>query len=288
MTEKAEYVKINMAIYKVNILDCIVLNTERREAVTEERREKIRVLLSEKPFVSLAELCSMFPTVSDMTIRRDIEYFEKIGAAIKVRGGARSVKFIGDTTEESIASRMNSRIEEKTKIAKAASAYLEPGRSIFVDSGSTVGRLAHFLPAERLTFTTSSPSIALELCKTGVHVVNIVGGRVDRDNFSVSGMYAMKFISDMNIDVAFLCPSGLSLSGSFTCGNYSECELKSTVAEKARLVVMLMDKTKIDKMLPFTFCSMKNVDVLVTDGVLPAELETQARMAGTKVINVSL
>ena len=256
--------------------------------MTEERREKIRVLLSEKPFVSLAELCGMFPNVSDMTIRRDIEYFEKTGAAIKVRGGARSVKFIGDTTEESIASRMNSRIEEKTKIAKAASAFLEPGRSIFVDSGSTVGRLSHFLPSERLTFTTTSPSIALELCKTGVHVVNIVGGRVDRDNFSVSGMYAMKFISDMNIDIAFLCPSGLSVTGSFTCGNYSECELKSTVAKKARLVVMLMDKTKIDKMLPFTFCNMEDVDVLVTDGALPGELERKAKESGTRIIDVSL
>lgn len=255
--------------------------------MTEERREKIRVLLSEKPFVSLAELCEMFPSVSDMTIRRDIEYFEKIGAAIKVRGGARSVKFIGDTTEESIASRMNSRVEEKTKIAKAASVYLEPGRSIFVDSGSTVGKLSRFLPSERLTFTTTSPSIALELSKSGVHVVNIVGGRVDRDSFSVSGMYAMKFISDMNIDVAFLCPSGLSLSGSFTCGNYSECELKSTVAGKARLVVMLMDRTKTDKILPFTFCSMSEVDVLVTDAPLPAELMELAVAGNTKVIDVS-
>ncbi|MBE6562491.1 MAG: DeoR/GlpR transcriptional regulator [Ruminococcaceae bacterium] len=282
-----KYVKINIRIYKVNILYNIVLNAERSGVMTEERREKIRVLLSEKPFVSLAELCSMFPSVSDMTIRRDIEYFEKIGAAIKVRGGARSVKFIGDTTEESIASRMNSRVEEKTKIAKAAARYLEPGRSIFVDSGSTVGRLSYFLPSERLTFTTTSPSIALELCKTGVHVVNIVGGRVDRDNFSVSGMYAMKFISDMNIDVAFLCPSGLSLSGSFTCGNYSECELKSTVAKKARLVVMLMDKTKVDKMLPFTFCGMEDVDVLVTDGKLPEELERKAKESGTRIIDVS-
>lgn len=254
--------------------------------MTEERREKIRVLLSEKPFVSLAELCEMFPNVSDMTIRRDIEYFEKTGAAIKVRGGARSVKFIGDITEESIASRMSSRVEEKTKIAKAASRYLESGRSIFIDSGSTVGKLSHFLPAERLTFTTTSPSIALELCKTGTHVVNIVGGRVDRDNFSVSGMYAMKFISDMNIDVAFLCPSGLSMSGSFTCGNYSECELKSTVAKKARLVVMLMDKTKTDKMLPFTFCSMEDVDVLITDGELPLELEKLANQSGTKIVSV--
>ena len=50
-----------------------------------ERREKIRTLLAEKPFVSIKELESMFPNVSGMTIRRDIEYFEQAGDAIKVR-----------------------------------------------------------------------------------------------------------------------------------------------------------------------------------------------------------
>ena len=59
------------------------------------------------------------------------------------------------------------------------------------------------------------------------------------------------------------------------------------MAKKARLVVMLMDKTKIDKMLPFTFCNMEDVDVLVTDGALPEELERKAKESGTKIIDVS-
>lgn len=253
--------------------------------MTEERREKIGILLSEKNFVSLAELCEMFPEVSDMTLRRDIEYFERTGAAIKVRGGARSVKFIGDATEESISSRMKLRTEEKTRIAKAAAAYLEAGRSIFVDSGSTVERLAKFLPPEKLNITTTSPTVAVELCRAGA-AVNIVGGRVDRDSFSVSGMHALKFIAEMNIDIAFLSPSGMSLDGNFTCGNYSECNIKSEVAKKARLVIMLMDASKTDKVLPFTFCTMKDVNVLICDGELPEETRREIERCGTKFINV--
>ena len=255
--------------------------------MTEVRREKIKQLLSEKPFVSLAELCEMFPEVSDMTLRRDIEFFEKNGAAIKVRGGARSVKFIGDTTEDTITSRLNVHIEEKTKIGRAAAQYLEAGRSIFFDAGSTVECTARFVPQERMTFTTTSPSVALELCRSGIHVVNIAGGRVDRDNLSVSGMYAMKFIEDMNIDIAFLSPSGMSLDGAFTCGNYSDCEIKKTVADKARVVVMLMDRTKIDKTLPFTFCSMKDVDILVTDGPVPEEVAKIAEASGCRIVDAT-
>lgn len=252
--------------------------------MTGERREKIRILLSERPFVSLSELCEMFPDVSDMTLRRDIEFFERTGAAIKVRGGARSVKFIGGISEGKVSERINLKTEEKSAIARAAAQLLEPGRSIFLDSGSTVGRLATYVPDEKMTFTTTSPQAALELCRKGGHVVNIVGGTVDRDNFSVSGMYAMKFISELNIDVAFLSPSGMSLGGTFTCGNYSESELKGTVAKMARLVVMLMDVSKIDKILPFTFCKMEDVDILICDGELPDETKLVIEKTGTKVI----
>ncbi len=252
--------------------------------MTEERREKIRVLLSEKPYVSLAELCEMFPDLSDMTLRRDIEYFDRIGVAVKVRGGARSVKFIGDTTEAPIDNRMNTLVEEKTRIAAAASVYLEHGHSVFLDSGSTVEKIVDFAPQTKMTFITASPQIAIDLCRAGPHAVNIVGGRMDRDSLSVSGMHAMKYLEDVNLDIAFLSPSGFSLSGGFTCGNYSECELKSTVAKKARFVVMLMDRTKIDRVLPFTFCKLDDVDVLVTDGELPEQIVKAADESGAKIV----
>ena len=67
------------------------------------RRAIIKELLTEKPFISLRELESRFPDVSSMTLRRDIEYFEKQGDAIKVRGGARSMKFITTSMEDSFA-----------------------------------------------------------------------------------------------------------------------------------------------------------------------------------------
>ncbi len=252
--------------------------------MTEERREKIRVLLSEKPYVSLAELCEMFPDLSDMTLRRDIEYFDRIGVAVKVRGGARSVKFIGDTTEAPIANRLSTLIEEKTRIAKAAAPYLENGHSVFLDSGSTVEKIVAYAPQTKMSFITASPTIAMALCRQGPHSVNIVGGRIDRDSLSVSGMHAMRYVADVNIDIAFLSPSGFSLSGGFTCGNYSECELKALVADKARFVVMLMDKSKIDRVLPFTFCKLEDVDVIVTDAELPGEIKEAAERAGTKIV----
>ena len=43
----------------------------------ENRRKRIKELLSEKPFVSLSELEAMFPDVTSMTLRRDINLLEE-------------------------------------------------------------------------------------------------------------------------------------------------------------------------------------------------------------------
>ena len=83
-----------------------------------QRRAIIKELLTEKPFISLKELEESFPDVSSVTLRRDIEYFEKQGDAIKVRGGARSMKFITTSMEDSFHQRMNENMTAKERIAK--------------------------------------------------------------------------------------------------------------------------------------------------------------------------
>ena len=252
-----------------------------------ERREQIRALLQTRPFISIKELEQLFPDVSGMTLRRDIEYFESTHEAIKVRGGARSMKFITTQTDGSIATRMNENVRSKDSIAQRAAEFLETGRSIFIDSGSTLQHIVQYVPNDRYMFTTTDPAAALELCKIGQPTVNIVGGRLDRDNQTITGAQATRFLSDINIDIALLCPSGLSSRSGFTVGNYSECELKRVVVEKARLVVVLMDASKIDRSLPYTFATFETAHVLITNSPLPPDLEKQAQQNNVQVIDVT-
>ena len=82
------------------------------------RRELVREIILSKPFTSLKELEELFPNVSSMTLRRDIEYCEAQGDAVKVRGGAKSMKFITTSMEDPIYNRMNSNVSVKKRIAK--------------------------------------------------------------------------------------------------------------------------------------------------------------------------
>ena len=85
----------------------------------ENRRKRIRDLLAEKPFVSLSELENMFPDVTSMTLRRDINLLEEKGELIKVRGGAKSMKFIKTSMEDEFGKRLFENPEGKSKIAEA-------------------------------------------------------------------------------------------------------------------------------------------------------------------------
>ena len=248
------------------------------------RREIIRELLVRQPFVSYAELSARFPTLSTMTLRRDIEYFEQQGECIKVRGGARSMKFITTSMEEAFQLRLRANAAAKDAIAQRAADMILPGKSVFLDSGTTALRVAAAIRDERIQITTSGPNVAMELLKKHLPVVNIVGGMINRDNISVSGTQATHFMEDINIDIAFLTPSGLSAAEGFTCGNYSECEFKQQIIRRARKTVLIMDGSKIGKSLPYAFARMEDADAVIMSGVLPPEIGALAKEARTEII----
>jgi DeoR/GlpR family transcriptional regulator of sugar metabolism len=219
-----------------------------------------------------------------MTLRRDIEYFEEKGDVIKVRGGARAMHFITLTLEDTYYKRSLEASHDKERIASAAIRYIETGRSIFFDSGTTVMQLVPKLPDEKLTISTSDPNIALALVKKEHAVVNVIGGSLNRSNLSLSGQMALQFVESTNIDIAFLSPSGFSLECGFTSGNYNESLLKKAIVEKARLVVMLLTSSKIRKAMPHTFAALSDIQVFITDTDPGEEITKACEEAGVELI----
>ena len=249
----------------------------------QKRRELLQKHLHSRPFTSYTELQQLFPEVSGMTLRRDIDYFESIGEVIKVRSGARSMKYITTSFEQPFSHRASQNIRSKRRIARFAASLIESGRSVFIDSGTTALELASFLPDERLNVTTTSPSVALSLIDHRKCMVHLVGGLLHPESLSVSGLSAISYINDINIDIAVLTPSGFSLKDGFTCGNYGECELKRLIVSKARHVVMLADIGKLDRSLPYTFCELEKVHDLIVDAPLPDDFTETAAQKDIKL-----
>ncbi len=250
----------------------------------QERIAQIKQYIQEKGEVKLTELEALLPGVSSMTLRRDLQKLEEMGVAVRTKGGAKSISHLSRIKEELYATRTLENMAEKTAIAKKALGCIEEDRSIFLDSGTTVMCLAQFLDSQKLFITTSSPNIALECIKNPNATVNAIGGSLSRENLSFSGITALNFLDNINIDIAFMAASGFSMKNGFTGGDFNECEIKKRVIEKASKVIVLMDSSKLGKNLPFTFAKPGDIDTLISDDRFPKDIIRQLGRGGKRTV----
>ena len=245
----------------------------------DERRKSILSIIDEYGEISLTELSSLFPDVSSMTIRRDLSELENRGSIIRTRGGAVSIRKInssythnhpGEENEYSLRARES--IHQKQIIAKKALSFVEKGRSIYFDAGSTIMALAELVPNDNMTIITNGINVAQALVSNSNINVMIPAGTVNRNTLSVSGSDSFNFIDKINIDLAFMSASAFSAEAGFSVSNINEAELKRKVISRAKKVIMLLDSSKIGKDLLFTLADISDIHVLITDSSLPSDI----------------
>ncbi len=245
----------------------------------QQRREAINEKIQTSGEVKLADLEKIFPEVSSMTLRRDLEALERQGRIIRIRGGAKSIAHLSMIKEAVYTQRQAENTPAKSLIADKAAELVTAGRSIYIDSGTTCMSLAQRLPDHNLFVLTPAPNIALELIKNSNIKVNLTGGQLNRDTLTLSGFNAVEYVKSINIDIAFMAASAFSLQNGFTCGDYYEAELKRLIIRKAQQVIMLMDSSKINTGMPYTFARLTQIQTLITDNALPDDHQKAIRQA---------
>jgi len=248
------------------------------------RVDVINSYIQEKGEVKITELSELYPDISSMTIRRDIEYLEKEGLIVRTKGGAKSIEHLSNLKEKIYSLRANENITAKINIAQKALNFMNGVNSIYMDSGTTTMALSRIIPNKNMLVLTSGANVGLELLKKSNINVILTGGIVNRDTLSVSGHRAIEIVNTINIEVAFLATSGFSLSTGFSCGNFDECELKRTVIKRAQKTVLLIDSSKINKNMPYTFADLNDIDYLICEEVLSDEVKEAAKSAGTEIL----
>ena len=261
-----------------------MINSKGRKNMNRERKSIIRELIEKNGRMSLDELDARFTDVSEMTLRRDLYALEEEGVLIRVRGGAVSVHELQKKTEEQFDRRTAMMVGEKRIIAEKAIKFLEAGTSIFIDSGSTTLYFAKEMPDMNYYISTNGISIAAELLRKKMPSVTLIGGEVSRNNLATSGHLGLNFLASINIETAFMSATAFNFDKGFSCASQSEAELKSTVLSKVKKRIMLLDCSKVDKTMPYTFAKTSDIDYLVTDGGLPDDIKYKLSRVGVNVL----
>ncbi len=251
-----------------------------------DRQEQILNLLNERGDIQISELKDVFPQVSTMTLRRDLSLLENKGLLIRTHGGAVNIKKLSSVygEEDAYSSRAAENVESKINIAHKALGFLDNGRSIYLDSGSTIMCLAKLIPDDPFSILTSGINIAMELTKKTRITIYTTGGQLNQNSLSSSGPTSMSMLDFINVDIAFMAASGFSPENGFTVSNFFECELKKAVIKKAKKVIMLIDSSKFNKVLAFTFGQLSDMDIMICDKELSGSIMGKAREAGVQIL----
>lgn len=234
--------------------------------------------------VDVSELAAEFDVTSE-TVRRDLTALERHGVLRRVHGGAIPVERLG--FEPALSARDGLMTAEKERIAKAAIAEVPPEGAILLDAGSTTGRLAEQLPADRtLTVVTNSVTIAFTLSARPNITLMLLGGRLRGRTLAGVDDWALRALADTYVEVAFMATNGVSVERGLTTPDTSEAAVKRAAIGAARRTVLLADHTKVGNDHFARFGSLAEVDTFITDTGVDAELARDIEAAGPRVVLV--
>lgn len=248
----------------------------------EERQHEILLLARANGRVDVTALAESFSVTAE-TIRRDLTTLERCGALRRVHGGAIPIERLG--FEPALSTRDAVLIDEKERIAHAALAELPEDGAIILDAGTTTARLAQNLPSDReLTVLVNSPVLATMLAPRTNLTVLLLGGRLRGKTMATVDDWALRPLRDLCVDVAFLGTNGITVERGLTTPDQAEASVKRAMIAAARRSVVLADHTKIGNNYFARFGSLADLDTLITDTGINAELAAEIEAAGVRVV----
>ncbi|MEA5151095.1 MAG: DeoR/GlpR family DNA-binding transcription regulator [Oscillospiraceae bacterium] len=245
----------------------------------EKRREEILSLVNKDGTLDFAQLRKAFPDISDVTLRKDMQYLDDSQQAIRTHGG---IKSIPSALNYYYRSNVNRGL--KKAIAIKAAGLIRPGDSIFLSAGTTCAEMARYLPV-----------FPLKVCSDGVYTVSnismlpnmsvqLIGGDVDLNIMRVEGISALNYLDSCHFTMAFVGALSVNPDYGFAHNSAMTTAILAKVIQHSDRTAVLADSTKVtDSFSPYTI-PFSSVDMLVTDDELPPEKAELLRAKGIAVI----
>ena len=214
-------------------------------SAAQQRSELIMAQLREGDGSVHVEQLSRDFGVSVATIRRDLDRLVQDGRVARTYGGAVIHNL---HAEQTLRQREVSHAEAKDAIARAATRMVQPGSTIFLDAGTTTGRLAlHLSTIRGLTILTHGLNALLTLADSDTDAdVIALGGHLRRTNQALIVPIAESVVENIYTDIAFLGTDCLDVERGVSSRTLEQNNLKRLMAAHARRTIVLADSSKLD------------------------------------------
>jgi len=248
--------------------------------IAAERRNKIYELLELQDAVRVTELSALF-SVTEETIRRDLEKLEKENKVIRQHGGA--IKNKSYENEIHFTQREILHVSEKKKIAQYAASLVREGDQIMIDASTTGWYLANSLPNIPLIVITNSVQIINELMyKDQIQVIS-TGGRYSSKSHSFVGPLAQRSVMNYHVSKCFISCTGANVRNGISDSSELQAILKSLMISNADQAILMMDSSKTNKHAFAKITDIERIDLIITDSNIDQKFKIQIEELGTNV-----
>jgi DeoR/GlpR family transcriptional regulator of sugar metabolism len=263
----------------------------RRQGETSPARDRQSAIVREverRQRVNVAELGQQFG-VSEVLIRRDLERLHSLGLVRRVHGGAEALPRPSHPTTFNLRLIRNSAV--KRALGAVAAELLGSGRSVFLDSGTTVLEVARRIPrvvpqGSALTVATRSLMVAAELGTERNIRLYVLGGIYQPDFDTFIGSQAESALQGLHVDILFMGADGITPERGASTDLVQEADMYRAMVRCAERVVVVADSTKVGVNTLQAVLPCADIDVLVTDTRAPAHLVEALRAEGVEVVVV--
>lgn len=245
-----------------------------------ERQRKIVELVNEKLSIRVTELSKIF-SVTEETIRRDLEKLEKDNLLRRSHGGAVSIE--ENQSETSYIEREITNAVEKRAIALEAIKSIEAGDQIVLDASTTAWYMAKELPDMPLTVLTNSIKVAIELSKKEQIRVISTGGSLLAQSLSFVGPLAERSLGMYHVNKAFISCKGVHLEKGLSDFNELQALVKKQMMEIADETVLMVDSSKFGVRSFSQISALSNIDCIITDAKVEGSIKRQLEEKRIKI-----
>ncbi|MBT1753582.1 DeoR/GlpR family DNA-binding transcription regulator [Enterobacter hormaechei subsp. xiangfangensis] len=248
--------------------------------LTSQRKQLILEKLEAEGQVQSTAL-SLFFSVSEDTIRRDLRELAAEGRLQRVHGGA----LPASSAIAPFAERQSVKMDAKKRVARRGAQLISPGQVVIIDGGTTTSELITFLPADlRITVVTHSPGIALGLVDHPCIEVILIGGRLYKHSIVTVGAATIEGINNIHADLFFMGVTGVHPEAGLTTGDYEEACIKRAFSGRAAETVVLASPEKINTASAFVIGDLSLVNTLVVENTTDERWVSALKEKGVAVI----
>ncbi len=228
-----------------------------------ERKNEILSKLMIDGRVVVSDLAALY-SVTEETIRRDLEKLEAEGFAKKTYGGA--VKSDSMSVDLPYTVRKLTNVESKKYIAEKIGSLIQDGDTILLDASTTaLFTVKSIFHKKNLTIITNSVEILLDLPVGNDWKVISTGGKYHQDSMSFRSISTISSVDNYHVDLAVMSCKGFDIVNGITDTSEDNAELKKAFIRSANRRILAVDYTKFDKTSFVKICNTEDVDVVVTD-----------------------